>query len=84
MFTTIDTGSGPVVVHLNVVTPARVVPGPLRHKWSRKPERGQTATCSKCGCQKCYRTDYTTVYRLKGSAAVLDERPDCTPPTPSR
>jgi hypothetical protein len=65
------------VVHLQTVKPARVVPGPKRHKWSRKPERGQTAKCLKCGCVKCYRLNYETVYRLPDSAEILTERPDC-------
>ena len=66
------------VVHFNEVTPPRVVPGHERHKWNRIPKRGQTATCLKCGCAKCYRLDYNTVYRLAGTSDVLTERPACT------
>ena len=68
------------MVHLNEVKQARVVPGHARHRWSRIPKRGQVATCQKCGCQKCYRVDYETVYRLAGSQDILTERPDCTGP----
>ena len=66
--------------HLQEVKPPRVVPAHERHKWSRIPERGQTATCLKCGCQKCYRISYETVYRLAGTTEVLMERPPCTGP----
>lgn len=69
---------GAGVVHLQTVKPARVVPGHERHKWSRQPERGQTARCTKCGCVKCYRISYETVYRQAGSSTILTERPACT------
>jgi hypothetical protein len=68
------------MVHLQEVKRARVVPGPERHKWSRIPQRGQTATCTKCGCQKCYRKDYNVVYRPKGQTEILTERPACSAP----
>ncbi len=64
--------------HLQEVKPPRVVPSHERHKWSRIPQRGQTAICLKCGCAKCYRLDYNTVYRLAGSSEILAERPACT------
>ena len=66
------------VVHFNEVPPRRVVPAAERHKWNRVPKRNQTAYCTKCGCVKCYRKDYNTVYRLNGSSAILEERPACT------
>ena len=67
------------VVHFNEGKPPRVVPGPERHKWSRKlTERGQVATCLKCGCQKCYRYTYEVVFRRAGETQVLPERPPCT------
>lgn len=75
---TLETDDGPVRVHFSYVKPPRVVPAALRHRWSRVPERGQTARCLKCGCVKCYRLDYNTVYRLSGSTQVLQERPDCS------
>jgi len=66
------------VVHFQEVKRPRVVPAAERHKWSRIPQRGQTATCLKCGCQKCYRLNYEVVYRLAGSLDILTERPACT------
>lgn len=39
--------------HLQEVKAPRVVPAHQRHKWNRIPQRGQTAVCLKCGCQKC-------------------------------
>ena len=68
-------------VHFQDIKPPRVVPGPERHRWTRIPQRGQTATCLKCGCQKCYRLDYSTVYRLQGQTKILTERPACSQPT---
>lgn len=80
---TFDTPDGPIRCHLSVGKVPRVVPAAEKHKWSRVPERGQTARCLKCGCVKCYRLSYETVYRLKGSADILTERPACTgTPTP--
>ncbi|MFD2787960.1 hypothetical protein [Hymenobacter rubripertinctus] len=64
-------------MHLNEVKPPRVVPAHERHRWSRVPVRGQAATCKRCGCQKCFRIDYETVYRLAGSTEILTERPPC-------
>jgi hypothetical protein len=55
-----------------------VVPAGERHKWSRIPQRGQTATCLRCGCQKCYRLNYEMVHRLAGRLEILTERPACT------
>jgi len=69
-------GVGPVFLH--EVAPRRVVPASERHKWDRVPQRGQVATCTKCGAKKCYRMDYNIVYRLAGSTEVLTERPACT------
>ncbi|MDF7813629.1 hypothetical protein [Hymenobacter sp. YC55] len=66
------------IVHFNLTKPARVVPGHERHKWSRKPLRGQTAVCLKCGTAKCYRLSYEVVYRRAGEAQILTERPTCT------
>jgi hypothetical protein len=65
------------MVHLNEVAPRRVVPAAERHKWSRIPKRGETARCEKCGCVKCYRLTYETVYRLADSSEILTERPAC-------
>jgi len=65
-------------VHLSFVKAPRVVPAAERHKWSRIPERGQTAKCLKCGCVKCYRLNYETVFRQAGSSEILTERPACT------
>lgn len=77
MFLTIDTPSGPVGCHLNTVKPPRVVPGALRHKWDINPKRGETATCVKCGCAKIYQRDWQLLYRLKGEALLLENRPNC-------
>lgn len=66
------------MVHFQEVKQARVVPAHERHKWNRVPQRGQTATCVKCGCVKCYRISYETVYRQPGSSEILTERPACT------
>lgn len=74
----LQTEDGPVGYHLQEVSPRRVVPANEKHKWSRIPERGQTATCTKCGCQKCYRLTWDTVFRLKDSTEILTERPACT------
>lgn len=76
--TTIETPDGPIRCHLSTVAPRRVVPAAERHKWSRIPQRGQTARCLHCGCVKCYRLDYETVYRLAGATEILTERPACT------
>lgn len=75
---TFDTPNGPIRAHISYAKPRCVVPAAERHKWSRVPERGQTARCLKCGTVKCYRRDYNTVYRLKGSTEVLEQRPACT------
>ncbi len=75
---TLETDEGPVRIHISYAKPRRVVPAAERHQWSRKPERGETARCLKCGTVKCHRLDYNTVYRLKGSTEVLEERPACT------
>lgn len=77
MFLTIQTKDGPVGCHLNTVTPPRVVPGALRHKWDIVPRRGQTATCVKCGCAKTYLKDWQILYRLKGEIQQLVDRPNC-------
>ena len=82
MFITIQTERGPVSCHLSLAKARRQVPAGEQHRWSRKPERGQTARCVKCGCVKCYRVDYNTVFRLKGSTDILTERPACTGPIP--
>lgn len=66
------------MVHFQEVPPRRVVPAAERHRWSRIPQRGETARCQRCGCVKCYRTDYNTVYRLAGRSEILQERPACT------
>lgn len=66
------------MVHFNMAKPPRVVPGHERHKWSRKPLRGQTAVCLKCGTAKCYRLSYEVVYRRAGETQILTERPACT------
>lgn len=78
--TIIDTSTGPVRCHLSIAPPRRVIPAAEKHKWSRKPERGQTARCLKCGIVKCYRMDYETVYRLPDSTEILTERPSCFKP----
>ena len=77
--TVIETSDAPIRCHLSTVKPPRVVPAAERHKWSRIPKRGQTAHCLKCGCVKCYRLSYETVYRLIGADDVLTERPACRP-----
>lgn len=71
------------LVHFQEVAPARVVPGHERHKWDRKAAWGETATCLKCGCIKWRlktQPDYSEVYQMPGSTAMLEERPACTGP----
>ena len=67
-------------VHLQEVKRPRIVPGNERHRWNRVPARGQVATCTRCGCQKCFRLNYEVVYRLAGSTEILTARPACTGP----
>lgn len=70
------------LVHLQTVTPARVVPGHERHSWdNKKVAWGETTTCTKCGCVKHRlktQPDYTERYQLKGTTDLLPERPACT------
>ena len=69
------------MVHFQTVKQPRIVPGHERHQWSRKPARGQTTKCRKCGCVKCFRMNYETVFRMPGSTEILTERPACFSPT---
>ena len=68
--------------HLNEAAPSRVVPGPERHKWDSKQERGKTSTCTKCGCRRIYQRDYQLFYRITKptTGVLLTERPPCAPP----
>lgn len=69
-------------VHLQEVSPRRVVPGPERHQWDGKPKWGESATCKKCGCVKHRlktQPDYTERYQLPGTTQLLEERPACQP-----
>gem|GEM_PF-5760742 len=82
MITTIQTSDGPITVHLQTVTPPRVVPSAERHKWDRKAAWGESATCTKCGCVKERRKTnpyWTEVFLMPGAAAVT-ERPACSVP----
>ena len=71
-------------VHLQTVKKARVVPASERHKWSAPAVRGgKPVFCTKCGCKKAYRRDYTTQYLMPDGRQLTEERPACTgtPPT---
>lgn len=64
--------------HLSLANPPRVVPAHEKHRWDRKIGRGEVATCTKCGTQKCFRRDFNIVFRLANTTAVLTQRPACT------
>ncbi len=67
--------------HLNEAAPRRVVPGPERHSWaSKRLLRGQSTTCTKCGCVRAYGRDYETRYQMPGQKFDSLERPPCTGP----
>lgn len=67
------------LVHLNEAKPPRIVPGPERHKWDKKPGWGESATCLKCGCfKRRLKPEYVERYEMPGETPVA-ERPSCQP-----
>lgn len=67
--------------HLNEAAPRRVVPGHERHNWaSKRLLRGQSTTCTKCGCKRAYGRDHETRYQMPGQKFDSQERPPCTGP----
>lgn len=65
--------------HVNEAAPAKIVPGPQRHKWSSKLDWGGAVTCVKCGCVR--RMPYGSqmdTYQMAGESTTTTVRPDCT------